>query len=430
MSNQAAVNPQHVSGKTAIMAGRLDVLRNRALLTLMLGHLTVDMYAGVLPILYPLLTDEFDLNLKTVGLVSLAYSGMASVTQPVFGYIADKHGTRLIGLALMWTAITFALLGLASNFPALIVLAALAGIGSGAYHPMGAVNASAVISEQQRNTAMSIYVTGGTLGVAIGPLIGALVFALFGIGGTVALVIPGGAIAIWMLFEMRTISQRFKRRLTSMGATPPVPWRPLSVVIALMMLRAWVLFGISAFIPLWYEDLGYSRLYYAALSTTLLISSALGTIGVGSLADRHGRKLLLVWSSVLTVPVVLLFAQFPGNPGFVSGALIGFLAASTGPLLLVMAQQMMVGRAGVASGLILGMGFVMGAIGVPVMGAVSDEYGIQNAMRAWAIIAAAAIALAMLLPTDAEVQQLSKREAPLPAVPESAGPLTATAEGD
>jgi FSR family fosmidomycin resistance protein-like MFS transporter len=405
------------------------VLRNRALLTLMLGHLTVDMYSGVLPILYPLLTDEFDLNLKTVGLVSLAYGGMASLTQPVFGYVADKRGTRMIGLALMWTAITFALLGLAPNFPTLLVLAALAGIGSGAYHPMGAVNAAAVITEQQRNTAMSIYVTGGTLGVAIGPLIGALVFALFGIGGTVALIIPGGAIAVWMLFEMRTISKRMSRSHASMAAPPPIPWRPLSLVIALMMLRAWVLFGISAFIPLWYEELGHSRLYYAALSTTVLIASALGTIGVGSLADRHGRKLLLIWSSVLTVPVVLLFAQFPGYPGFVSGALIGLMAASTGPLLLVMAQQMMVGRAGVASGLILGMGFVMGAIGVPVMGAVSDAYGIQNAMRAWSVIAAAAIVLAMLLPTDEEVCQLARREASPPATLEPARPVPVPIEG-
>ena len=430
MSNQTAVETQGLPNDDAIKAGRLDVLHNRALMTLMLGHLTVDMYAGVLPILYPLLTDEFDLNLKTVGLVSLAYSGMASLTQPMFGYVADKRGTRMIGLALMWTAIMFALLGLAPSFPALMVLAGLAGIGSGAYHPMGAVNASAVITEPQRNTAMSVYVTGGTLGVAIGPLVGALVFALFGIGGTVALMIPGGIIAVWMLFEMRTISRRMIRRHASMGAAPAVPWRPLSVVIALMMLRAWVLFGITAFIPLWYEDLGHSTLYYAALSTTVLIASALGTIGAGSLADRHGRKLLLSWSSVLTVPVVLLFAQFPGHPGFISGALIGLLAASTGPLLLVMAQQMMVGRAGVASGLILGLGFVMGAIGVPVMGAVSDEYGIQTAMRAWAIIAAAAIVLAMLLPTDGEVQRLSKRESTMPVASDPSELAPVSAEGD
>ncbi|MGD9713037.1 MAG: MFS transporter, partial [Thermomicrobiales bacterium] len=407
MNHRTTGDSSSAKGRSA--GSRLDVIRNRALLTLTLGHLTVDMYSGVLPILYPLLTDEFDLNLKTVGLVSLAYSGAASLTQPIFGYITDKHGTRLIGLALMWTAITFALIGLAPSFPVLILLAALAGIGSGAYHPMGAVTANAVIDDQQRNTAMSVYVTGGTLGVAIGPLIAAVVFTLAGIHGTVAMILPGGLIAIFMIVQMQGITQRIRRRRGAAGEPPPIPWRPLSRVISLMMMRAWVLFGISAFIPLWYEELGYSRAYYAALSTTLLISSALGTVGVGTLADRHGRKPLLIISSVLSVPAVLLFAQFPGNPGFLSAILIGILASSTGPLLLVMAQQMMVGRAGMASGLILGMGFVMGAIGVPAMGAVADAYGIQDAMRAWAVIGGVAIVLAMILPTDAEVLQLSQR---------------------
>ena len=216
-------------------------------------------------------------------------------------------------------------------------------------------------------------------------------------------------IAIFMIVQMRSISQRLRRRQAVNMTPPPIPWRPLSSVIGLMMMRAWVLFGISAFIPLWYEELGYSRPYYAALTTTLLVASALGTVGVGSLADRHGRKQLLVISSILTVPAVLLFAQFPGNPGFLFAILIGLLASSTGPLLLVMSQQMMVGRAGMASGMILGMGFVMGAVGVPAMGAVADTYGIQDAMRAWAIIGLVAIVPAMVLPTDAEVIRLSQR---------------------
>ena len=57
------------------------------------------------------------------------------------------------------------------------------------------------------------------------------------------------------------------------------------------------------------------------------------------------------------------------------------LAASTLPLLLVIAQELMAGRAGLASGLIMGLGFTMSAIGIPITGAVADAWGIQNAMR-------------------------------------------------
>ena len=62
--------------QTQSRARLADVLRNRPLLTLMLGHFTVDMYVGLLPVLYPLLTERFTLDLKTVGLVSLAATVM------------------------------------------------------------------------------------------------------------------------------------------------------------------------------------------------------------------------------------------------------------------------------------------------------------------------------------------------------------------
>lgn len=425
-SNDAAVSRQAAS-----KPGRLDVIRNRSLLTLMLGHATVDMYSGVIPLLYPLLTDQFDLNLKTVGLVSLCYSGMASLTQPLFGWVADRSGTRWIGLALMWTGITFALLGLAPSFPALLALAALAGIGSGAYHPMGAVTASAVIPDNQRNVAMSIYVTGGTLGVALGPLIGVVVFTLFGLHGTLPMIVPGVAIALFLIGQMRTVASRLKSKAAEAKAeAPPIPWKPMSTVISLMMLRSWVLFGISAFIPIWYDEMGYSRLFYASLSTTILLCSAAGAVGVGSMADRHGRRKLMIIASVASVPIILLFAQFPGWPAFLTAAMIGLLAASTGPLLLVMAQQLMSGRPGMASGLILGLGFIMGAVGVPMMGAAADEWGIQNAMRLWALIAALTIVVSMLLPSETEMLRLTERAParPSPVVqPQSA---LAGADGD
>src|SRR2546423_875955 len=80
-----------------------EFLRNGKLLTLMLGHFTVDSYVGVIPVLYPLLIGRFHLSLATVGLVSLAYGGMAAISQPLFGLLADRFRTRFTGLALACT---------------------------------------------------------------------------------------------------------------------------------------------------------------------------------------------------------------------------------------------------------------------------------------------------------------------------------------
>jgi len=384
------------------MVAQTSVLRNRPLLTLMSGHFSVDLYVGLLPVLYPLLTDRFTLDLKTVGLVSLAYSGMASISQPFFGWIADRYGTRFIGLALIWTAVMFSTIGFAPSFPVLLMLAAAAGIGSGCYHPLGALNANAVIPEKQRNVAMSVYVTGGTMGVALGPIIGAVIFTLFGIHGTAVMFFPGIFSAIWLLFEMRTIAVRRPAPVKpgTVVTRAPVPILPMLAIIGVMASRSWTVIGIEAFIPTWYKSLGYGATFYGPLATTVVVASALGTIGSGTLADKYGRRAVIVGALILTVPVIILFAQFTGPIGFLTGAGVGFLAASTGPLMLVMAQQLMAGRAGMASGLILGLGFVTGAIGVPVMGALADAFGIATAMRFQAVIVLVTIAIAFFLPSE------------------------------
>jgi len=386
---------------------RFAILKNRALMTLALGHFTVDMYSGMIPVLYPLFTREFDLSLSRVGFISLAYSGASSVSQPFFGHLADRRGTRFIGLALMWTAMTYSFFGFAPSFTALLALAAFSGLGSGLYHPLGAVNARAVIDERSRNASMSLYVTGGTLGVASGPLAGALLTHFFGLHGTALMIVPGASISVLMLFQMRDISKRLVRQPRPAGGNHgEIPYRTLGIVIAMMALRSWTISGLQNYVPTWYHDLGYSSFYYGALVTTLLVCTALGTLGSGTLADRYGRRFPIVVSAILSVPTILIFAQFPGGMAFLWIGMIGFLAASTLPLLLVIAQELMAGRAGMATGLVLGLGFAFSAVGVPITGAIADRWGIQNAMRGQALIGLASVGVAFLLPTETKIRAI------------------------
>jgi len=398
-----------VSVATSETEPTTSVLRNRPLITLFLGHMTIDLYAGLLPVMFPLLSRDYNLDLATVGLVALAYSGVGSISQPLFGWLADRYGTRFTGLALIWTAVTFAAIAIVPEFWMIVALAGAAGLGSGAFHPFGALNANAVIDERRRNSAMSVYASGGTVGFAIGPLIGVALLAMFGIHGIALMIVPGAAIAVWLLMEMRQIAVKGTGSRRGRTGLPPIPWLALSAVILVMMARSWTMSSLQAFIPTWYDDMGYSEAFYGFLATTITLASALGTLGSGSLADRYGRRALIIVSLIATIPAILLFTQFTGGIAFLTGALVGLLAASTAPLLLVMAQQLMQGRAGVASGLILGLGFVTGAIGVPVTGAIADMFSIQTAMRAQSIIILIAIPLALMLPNELRVRQLQQR---------------------
>lgn len=398
-----------------------EFLRNGKLLTLMLGHFTVDSYVGVIPVLYPLLIGRFSLSLATVGLVSLAYSGMAAISQPLFGLLADRFGTRFTGLALAWTAITFSVVGFVNSFPLLLALALASGLGSGAFHPLGALDVRSLLPKSRRSLGMSVYVTAGTVGVAAGPLIGILLFGVFGIHGTGFLILPGIATGGYLLWRMRDRVAAAASAVRSAGAAPQVvPVFALAAVIGVMMSRSWTVNVFQAFTPTWYRFLGYGPEFYGPLATTLVLASAVGTVGCGSLADRYGRRTVIIATLVLSVPAILLYTLFPGPWGFVTAILIGFLAASTAPLMLLMAQQLMASRAGLASGLVMGLGFVTGAVGVPINGAIADAVGLQKSLMTHVILVIVTIGIAWFLPREEDIERYSQRAEPLRATTERA----------
>jgi len=391
-----------------------DFLRNGRLLTLMLGHLTVDSYAGVLPVLYPLLIGRFNLSLATVGLVSLAYTGFAAISQPLFGVLVDRYGTRMTGAALGWTALTFSLVGFVPSFPWLLLLACASGLGSGAFHPSGALDARALLPAKRLSSGMSVYVTAGTVGLAIGPLIGILVFQLLGIHGTGLLVIPGIASGGYLLWRMRSLPGSINAPRRPGTRHGPLPLAALAVVILLMMSRSWTVSVFQAFTPTWYKQLGYGPAFYGPLATVLVLSSALGAIGCGTLADRYGRRTVILATLVLSLPAILLYTLFPGPLAFGSAILLGFSAASTAPLMLLLAQQLMASRAGLASGLVMGLGFVTGAIGIPINGAIADRLTLQLSLLSQVILVLVTIGIAWFLPSEEQVERyaLSASAAP------------------
>jgi MFS transporter, FSR family, fosmidomycin resistance protein len=403
--------------------GVIAAFRNRALVTLMLGHFAVDSYAGLLPVLFPLLIGRFHLDLGTVGLVSLAYTGTASVSQPLFGAIADRYGTRFTGAALLWTALTFAAVGFAPTFPVLVAIAAFSGLGSGFFHPLGALTVRRLLPDRRSNTAMSVYVTGGTIGLACGPMIGVIAFGLLGTRGTAVLLLPVVAIAAFLLSSMRARGEAPTPRGAARPSSPAVvPRMKLLATVGMMMSRSWTVVTLQAFTPTWYHQLGYKPWFYGPLATTLVLASAAGAIGCGGLADRYGRRAVILVTLLLSVPAVALYVAFPGPAAFAWAILVGLLAASTAPLTLMLAQELMAGRAGLASGLIMGLGFITGAIGVPVTGRVADQFGLQAALALQVLVVLATIPLALLLPTESFLRRLRQpapRSMPQQAVAEA-----------
>lgn len=371
----------------------------------MLGHFTVDMYGGILPIFFPVFADDFGLSNQAVGFIALGYTSAASLSQPIFGYIADRFGSRYLAVASMaWSGIMVGLIGLSPSYGAVIALAMLAGLGSGAYHPQGASNAAQAVGDEGRNSALALYTVGGTTGFALGPLIGALVLILFGASGTLVLMPYGLIVAVLLLSQLRKLGLGLPTlRRDGVGSDGVILWGPLIIVVVIVMLRSWVFSSTINFIPLWFDEQGYAPGFYSMLQSLVLGFGALGTLTGGALADRVGQRKILIFSLALSMPLLVLFAATPGIASLVAGPVFAFVADMNLAVTLVMAQRFLPGRIGMASGFILGIGFVTGGIGVPITGAFADSYGIGQALMGTSVLMLVAAFLATRIPRRAEV---------------------------
>src|SRR4051812_34230604 len=377
----------------------------------MLGHFANDMLGGVLPVLFPSMKLQYGLSNAQLGLVTLAFTATSSLTQPLFGYFSDTHGRRwFVPATLIWGALCASCYGFITSYLAFIALAALAGIGSGAFHPLGASNAATISNDEHRNTAMSFYTVAGGIGYGLGPIIGSLLLAAFGPRGTLGLLVPGFTAATLIWPQMRLVERaRDARAATTRAMRAASEWGVLSRVILVTMLRSWVYLSVLQMSPIWYSELGFSQAFYGALAAGIILAGALGTLCGGSLADRIGQRRVIVAALLLTIPALLLYVAFPGPQGIFLAALFGFFCDSSLSITLVMAQRLVPGRIGVASGVILGLGFVTGGIGVPITGRIADLFGMQVALASLTILLAIGSLVALTLPTGRE----TAREAPV-----------------
>ncbi|MFT4040108.1 MAG: MFS transporter [Thermomicrobiales bacterium] len=389
------------------MASLLQVMKNRALAVMMLGHFSNDMLGGILPLLFPLMKIQFALTNAQLGLVTLAFTATSSLTQPLFGYFSDTHGRRwFVPATLVWGAVCAASYGFVGSYAAFIGVAALAGIGSGAFHPLGASNAAAVSRDEDRNAAMSWYTVAGSAGYGLGPLLGSVLLGVFGRLGTLGFLIPGVTAAALIWPQMRIVERAREARAQALQAMRARPeWGALARVILVTMTRSWVFLSVLQLSATWYSELGFGREIYAPLTSIIIFSGAAGTLVGGMMADRLGQRRVIITTMLLAIPWLLLYAAFPGPQGLLLAAIFGFFCDASISITLVLAQGFMPGRVGVASGVILGLGFVTGGIGVPVTGWLADRYGMQAALSSLALLLIAGSLLALTLPSKRAVQR-------------------------
>jgi MFS transporter, FSR family, fosmidomycin resistance protein len=344
-------------------------------------HLLNDMLSSLLPAIYPLLKDSFNLTFAQVGLITLTYQTTASLLQPLVGYYTDKKSKPYslpIGMGATLVGLIF--LAVARNFTALLVAAALVGTGSSVFHPESS-RVARMASGGQHGLAQSLFQVGGNAGLSLGPLLAAFI------------VLPRGQISIaWFSLAALTgmilltgVSAWAKRhrsswkKFSAKHEEPPPGVSTARIVVSVMILMALLFskFVYLASLTSYYTFYLMNKFQVSVQSAQIHLFVFLGAVAVGTLiggpvGDRMGRK-NVIWASILGVlPFTLLLPYANLFWTEILSVVIGLILASAFSVIVVYAQELMPGRVGMISGLCFGFAFGMAGLGAAILGWLAD----------------------------------------------------------
>lgn len=352
----------------------------RVAVIIALAHAINDAYASIVPPLLPRIMDDLGISIAMAATLGAAFSIATALPQPLFGYLGDRFGRRTLAVGgMLLSAVFVSVIGFASSYGVLLVLLVAGGLGGAAFHPPGASYAVRVTAGKGGGARYSVFSFGGAAGYSVGPLVAVGLVAWGGMKGLWVAMLP--AIFLAPFFFLGLPSGRAEA-----GSAPPAP--PPAAVLRQLAGPLGIVFGISsamtfvqrAFLtmePIIVAEMGGSEALGAVALSVYLGAQAFGTVAGGVLSDRMDRRTLLFRLCALALPAHLLAVWLgPWNAaGLAAIAAAGFLGMSTLPPIVVMAQEMIPRAPGANSGIVMGLAWTVGSVGVMGTGVVADMAG-------------------------------------------------------
>lgn len=362
------------------------------------GHMINDSYNGFLAPLLPFLMQKYGLSLALTAALATISTTSASLIQPLQGLIADKFTHRyFVALGPFLTATFMGFVGIAPGYSFLVIFLILSGIGTSLFHPQAATMVKQT-SGDKAGLGMSIFVTGGTIGAALGPVMILLTIQYLGLEYSLVTTIPGLLIA-YLLFRYAPNIENGKNQtadpeLKSNRNGSQVFY--LSLLTGIAILRAVAISSLHIFSPLYLIQVNFTKETAGLSAVVWGISLGIGSFLGGIFSDWIGRKRTIFLSLISSVPFIAGFLFFPGVIKFAFLGLVGFTLGSSLPVSIVMAQELAPNHTSTAASLM--MGFCWGIAGfiLTPLGALGDSIGLETVL--WGIALLPFVTVLLLIP--------------------------------
>ncbi len=367
-----------------------------------LSHFIVDTFNASRPVLLTYL----GLSESQIALFSTIYIWASALTQPIFGWISDRSGPRWLAAGgILWMTVFYsaALLIPGNAGLACLIIAAL---GSSAFHPVGAVQATLRgrdLLKGRETTSTSIFFTAGQLGHFIGPIITGLLLTRYGIPGLFIIPIVSIPIAFSVMYQLRANHPHPKQTQEHQSNRMQVGIFFIIVLALVAAMQSWAQANMVNLIPKYIKDLGQSATVYGSMAGLFMGGSALGNILGGYFGDRYPKR--YVASAVLLLAAIPIYtASLIGWSWwlFVLVPMAGAFTGAVHSIMVVLSQRIIPGGMALASGLALGFIFSSGALGLLFSGHLAEVYGFPFVLTMTTGMVLVASPLALLLKEPAK----------------------------
>ncbi len=380
-----------------------SILAASGILALFLvAHFGHHLVSAMLSPLMPYIRDDFQLNFTQIGFLQSSFSLAYGFSQIPLGWLSDKLGRRaLITLGISGMAFFAFLIGFAPNYYFMVGFLILMGIMGGGYHPASAPLVSATVDASQRGKALGIHQIGGTGSQLVAPLIATAIAALWGWRQSYIVLGIGTFLLGLLLFVLlRGNGQGGKPARKAAGSAQSQErehfsasfWRKMVAFLVLSTVVQGITGSVNSLSTLFLVDhFGTSKELAAAMYVLIQVGGLIGGPMGGFLSDRIGSLKIVLILSFVAVPAIFLFTVVPF--GYVTvGALLATIGLCQWGRMPVSEAYIMSETSERGRSTILGIYYTAGralpGLIQPVVGIISDNYGLTTSYTVIAITVA------------------------------------------
>ncbi len=290
------------------------------------AHWASHFFHLVLPALFLLLHDEFQVSFAALGLLTTLLYGASGLAQTAAGFLVDRFGARrvlLSGLTLLSTA-TLAC-GLVQSYWMLLPLSALAGLGNSVFHPADLSILTAKVSAHRLGRGYATHALCGNLGWAAAPV---FMITMSQIWDWRVAIICAGLIGLAIVAAFLIWGTDLADQPDHSAVAEPIPVGRLmdnvrllfsTTIISCFMYFAFLaaaLIGIQSFgMPAMVDMFGLTLTEAGRGVTGFLLGTAVGIFIGGIVADRTSRHDRIAIAGMITSALFIFYIATTGGLG-------------------------------------------------------------------------------------------------------------------